>query len=363
MRRIAAAGLAAALAVASGCGDGGKAPAGPVRTTVVEDPTGGYKIAVPEGWEREILPLTDPHRRWFAGRWKPAHVALPTEALLVHIFSPGCPASELGNRYKDSPIASEPEPKEYSVVTSGPGVVGGRPAFRIEVTYKSARYSDLFEASVYVETGEGSGLLITSRGPAKSDAIVRARLDAAMAGLEPMKRIVRPGSPRPHAGGFEIGFPEGFDDYYGPSVFGNTAYGIGSGDVQGRQETICLLVGPPVFYGEQFVGSLLADATKKMKAGEARKSTILGQEVEIRPWSPDDSGPRYEVAAATFKLGSQPAALIVHAAMVPPGRAMDVFEKTAATIRFKEEVFPALRPCTFGDRGSRASLVPEGYRH
>jgi hypothetical protein len=361
VRNLAAAGIAAVVVIAAGCGDGGSAPLPPVKTTVVEVPTGGFRIAVPEGWERELLPLTDKHRRWFVGRWKPANVALPVEALLVHILAPGCPASEMGSRFADAPIASEPDPKDYSVVSSGSGVIRGRAAFRIEVKYKSVRYGELFEASVYLETGEGSGLLVTSRGSVKSDALVRARLEAALLGLEPVKRVVVAGAPRRHAGGIEIGFPEGFDEYYGPSAAGTTAYALGDGDIKGRQETIALIIGPPIPAGEKFVVGILSEASKNMKAGESRKVTIAGHEVDLFPFRPSDPAAGGEVVAATFRLGSQPAALLVIAAAIPPGRALEVFEKTAATIRFKEEPFPSLRPVTFGDGGSRSSLAPEGW--
>ncbi|MEK7467624.1 MAG: hypothetical protein AAB074_09445 [Planctomycetota bacterium] len=361
MRKFATAGLAAVLAAVTGCGDGGSASPAAVKTTVVEDAAGGYKVAVPEGWVREVLPLTDPHRRWFAGRWKPANVALPVEALLVHLLAPGCPAANLASRLANAPIASEPEPKDYAVVSSGAGVVLGRQSFRIEVKYKSARYGELFEATAYVETSEGSGLLVTSRGSVKSEAVVKARLEAALAGLAPMQRVVREGAARPHAGGIDIGFPEGFDEYYGPSAFGTTAYGIGASDFQGRQETVSLLVGPPILSGEQFLTSLLMGATKSMKPAAPRKAIVAGQEVRLLSFSPAESAPRYEIACASFKLGSQPAALLVHAAAIPTGRAIEVFEKTAATLRFTEPASVSLRPVSFGEGGGRASLAPEGW--
>ncbi|MCC6742147.1 MAG: hypothetical protein IT452_24210 [Planctomycetia bacterium] len=358
MRRLTAAFLAAALA---GCGDSGGRPAAPIRTTVVEDEVGGYRVAVPEGWVREVLPVNDPRRRWFAGTWKPASVALPVEAVMVHLMSPGCPAAEIGTHYGGAPFASDPDPKEYAVVGSAPGTVGKWPSFRIEGRYKSARFGEVFEAGAYVETAERSGVFVTSRGPAGTEEATRARLDAALGGLEPVKRVVREGKAGVHPGGISIGFPEGFDEYFGPSPHGSAAYAVGASDVQGRQETVTLLVGPPVEVSEQFLGAMVSEATNGFKPGETLRATIAGQEVQVATWLPADGAPRYEFAAAKFRLGGTPSVLLVQAAMVPPGRAMEVLLRTSATVSCAPPARPASKPVTFGEGGSREAVAPEGW--
>lgn len=359
MRRLTAAVLAAVLA---GCGDPGGKPAATVRTTTAEDEVGGFRVAVPEGWVRETLPLNDPRRRWFAGTWKPANVSLPVEAVMVHLMSPGCPAAEIGTHYGGAPFASDPDPKEYSVVASAPDLVGTRPAFRIEGRYRSARFGDVFEAGAYVETAEGSGLFVTSRGPAGTEEATRARLDAALGGLEPVKRVVREGKERLHPGGISIGFPEGFDEYFGPSPHGSAAYAVGASDVQGRQETVTLLVGPPVAVSEQFLGALVSEATGGFTPGETTKATVAGQEAQVATWLPADGAPRYEFAAAKFRLGGTPAVLLVQAAMIPKGRAMEVLLRTAATVSCSPPARPVSKPVAFGEGGSREAVAPEGWK-
>lgn len=358
MRRLTAAVLAAVLA---GCGDPGGKPAAPVRTTVVEDEVGGYRLAVPEGWVREVLPVNDPRRRWYAGIWKPANVALPVEAVLVHVMSPGCPAAEIGTHYGGAPFASDPDPREYSVAGSAPGMVGKWPSFRIEGRYKSSRFGEVFEAGAYVEFGEGSGVFVTSRGPAGTEEATRARLDAALGGVEPVKRVVREGKANPHPGGISIGFPEGFDEYFGPSPHGAAAYAVGASGLQARQETVCLLVGPPVSVSEQFLGALVAEATNGFKPGESAKATIAGQETTVATWLPAEGAPRYEFAAARFRLGPTPAVLLVQAAMVPKGRALEVLLRTAATVSCSAAARPASKPVAFGEGGSREAVAPEGW--
>lgn len=362
MNKRAAALFVATMAGLAGCGGPSTPPIGPIKTTPVEEPAGGFKIAVPEGWDRDVLPMSDPRRRWFAARWKPANVALPVEALMVHVMAPGCPAAEVGSHFGGAEFASESDPKEFSIVGSAPGTVGTHAAFRIEGKYKSARYGDIFEASSYVETAEGSGLFVTSRGAARDDAVVRARLDAALAGLEPVKRVVRAAAAQPRTGGFEIGFPEGFDEYFGASAFGTAAYAIGPADVQGRQETVSILVAPPTSSGEQFLAAMISDATKGYKQGDKRKLSIAGRPAEGVSWTPPEKSPRYEMASAPFRLGDTHAMLLVHAAMVPPGRALEILSSTAATIKFKAVPAPELKAVRFSDGGNRETRAPEGWK-
>ncbi len=362
MKKTAVAWFVAALASLPGCGGPAAPPVGPIKTTSVEEPAAGFKIAVPEGWEREVLPMADPRRRWFAARWKPANVSLPVEALMVHLMSPGCPAAEIGSHFAGKDFASEPDTKDFAIVASAPGTLGSRAIFRIEGKYKSPRYGDIFEASAYLETAEASGLFVTSRGSAKDDATVRARLDAALSGLEPMKRSIRMGKAQPHSGGFEIAFPEGFDEYFGASAFGTAAYAIGAADVQGRQETVSILIGPPLASGEHYIAVLLGDATKGFQKGETRKLIVAGQDAEATAWIPPDKTPRYEMAYVKFRLGNMHAGLLVHAAMLPPGRAMEVLASTASSLRYSPVPVPTLKGIRFSEGGNRGTLVPEGWK-
>lgn len=361
MKKTAVAWLVAILAALPGCGGPASPPVGPIKTTAVEEPAAGFKIAVPEGWEKEVLPMADPRRRWFAARWKPANVSLPVEALMVHLMSPGCPAGEIGSHFAGKDFASEPDTKDFSIVSSAAGTLGSRALYRIEGKYKSPRYGDIFEASAYVETAELSGLFVTSRGSAKDEATVRARLDAALAGLESVKRIISHGKPQPRAGGFEIGFPEGFDEFFGASAFGTAAYAIGAADVQGRQETISILIAPPVAAGEPFLGHLLGDAIKGFKEAGKRTVTVAGQQAEATSWSPPEKSPKYEMALVRFKLGTMHAALLVHAAMLPPGRALEILVSTASGLRYKPVRAPSLKRALFSEGRNRETLAPEGW--
>jgi hypothetical protein len=354
------AGLAWMAGVFAGCGDAGPKPPA-VRTTRVEDPVNGFRIAIPEGWVAEELPSTDPRRRWFAGRWKPAQATSAADGLFVHLLSPGCAASDLGGRFGGAPVASEVEPEGFSVISSAPASLGSLAAFRIDGKYSTKKLGDLFESTIYVETDPGCGLLVTSRGLPKDEALVRARLQAALAGFERIKREIRVGPPALHPGGIAISVPEGFDEVYGPAAYGTISFATGAVDVNSRRETVSLVLSPPVPAGAQFLAALLADASKGLTRGSPRRLKILEQDVQGFTLSPPDSAPRYEVAVSMFRIGNESAALCIHAAMMPKGRALDILEAVSKTITVRPPAAATFQPVLFGTTRERSTLVPAGW--
>ncbi|MCE9582799.1 MAG: hypothetical protein K8T20_09925 [Planctomycetes bacterium] len=353
--------FAAALGALFGCGQAKRAPPPPIRTTRVEDPVAGFRIDVPEGWVRFTPTLQDPRRRWFAAQWVPAGTPGSVEGIFVHLMTPGCKAADLGGKFAGAPFATELNPEAFSILNSSAGSVGTRQAFRLDGKYHSQKLGDIFEATAYVETTPGSGVLITSRGTLPAETTVRARLEAALGGFEPIKREVRLQATTPHSGGVAFALPEGFDEYFGPGGFGTIAYAVGPSDVQGHQESVSLSIAPPVPSGEQFLASLLAEATKGLTRSQPRKMKLAGKDVQGFTLSPPEGSPRYEVAVTMFRVGDQSAALCVHAAMMPPGRALDLLESIAGSVAMTTVPMPKLEEKRFGEMRLRMSAAPEGW--
>ena len=349
-----------AAIVACSCGDKAPpTPADPGEMQSVGDEAAGFRLAVPVGWVRAEYPPTDPMRHVFAGTWTPPNVALPAEAILVHMMAPGCAAADFGGQYKGAEIASRPKPEGFSMTSSGAGKVGDHAAFRMEVRYK-ADIGQLFEASAYVETSEGAGYLVTSRGPDSAEALTRARLESALGGFRAIPRTIRLGPPGLHAGGFTFAFPTDFVEYFGPAPRGFSAYAVGAIDGK-RSETISMLIVPDARYGPDFWKSVIGQLSKDMKPGEPRKIRMGDAQGQAVLYQPEQKTLRWESAMAMSRIGSMQVTLVVQAPMNPPGRATALLDAVVGSLSWKEEPEAELEERTFGEGGCWRSMMPRGW--
>jgi hypothetical protein len=278
----------------------------------------------------------------------------------VRILAPGCAAADLMTGLKNPVIAATAKPPtNYSVVTSGAGTIGSRPAFRMETKYRGD-VGDLFEASAYLETSPGAGYFVTSRGPAGQEALAKARLEAALAAFEVQPRPVKLQAPYEHAGGWELAVPEGFDLFFGPSARGLAVYSVGKMFDSQRTETVSLFVVPESAWGSQLWEETKQALIRDMKEVSSREATLGGQKTRVQVWQAE-KGAQLEVAMAEARFEGSRAALMVQGAMLPPGRAAAIFEAVAGSFSRKAVKPPALSARPFGSPAIRTAPLPEGW--
>ncbi|NUN49478.1 MAG: hypothetical protein HUU15_11680, partial [Candidatus Brocadiae bacterium] len=370
MSRVLRTAVVLAAGICLGCGDGGKpaeGPADPGPMTVVEDAAGGFRLAVPRDWERMLFPPRSQENRRFAGAWGPQGVTLPQEGLLVQVMAPGCVASDFGARVSGELMATTREAKGYSVLSSGPAMVGARPAFRLDAKFGS-ELGDLVEAAAYVETSPGAGVYVASRGPVGTEAMVRARLDRALAAFESIPRVVQAGAASKRAWGVAFGLPGGFEEFTGsqipPAVAG---YWVGASannaDKQAAMEAVTLILLPDVSGAAEMIRNAMAASTRGRKEGARKKfRTKSGQEIESASFGPEKPDqPRYETAVGGFRTKDGYAALAVNAAIAPEGRALAILETIISTLVVEDTPTPKVEGKAFGEGNFRWGAVPAGW--
>ncbi|MBI2923952.1 MAG: hypothetical protein HYY18_23070 [Planctomycetes bacterium] len=358
VRTIAAAVLAALFAAGCGDGKGAAKPADPGKMVVAEDPAGGYRLKVPEGWTRVEFPRSNPRRRWFAGAWAPPTPGIAVEGIFTHLMAANVPAAEFGGRIAGASISTLENPGNYALVAGGPATAAGKPAYKIEARYAS-QLGEIFEASAYVEVGTGVGVVVTSRAAGADDAMARARLEAALAGFESIPREIRAGVPHAWPGKIKFTPPAGFDPAGGPAP--RSVVGFCLGPIDGdRQELVSILLLPTGPNQKKVEGDLFAAASRGLTGGEPVELSFASGKARGVLYTPKPDGPRYETAIAGGLLGQGDAAIVVQAAMNPPGRALKLLQTVASSLEWVPEPY-ALESVARGKTGQQIVPLPRGW--